>query len=583
MASDISVHNWTLTLQGPAGGELQLEDGTATLDQGWSPYGVIRVTVKTPASIAMQDALDPRTSPVPRITVTAAVEPLRGSVAASARTFDLQVREREIDRKAGTTDLMLSTDEGSLLDLLWMGTEANAESVTHKGSLRAIVNNILAKVGAALEPGGPDASFFPLIRSTNEITNPCAGASLASWGSSGLTSLVRQGPGLTWVQNASGTAFRLNGGNSSVDSYAQYSVPASDVVRMRGKWLRYSGLFHQDNAQTGTAGADARRLVAFTRTPDGVYTKWQAPQPPNLAATTFKSHVDVLVPDNGTEILLRLYHGHVGLGSLYFSDLRLSEATIDEEQDVDFFDGDTTDTAEYTYAWSSTADLSTSTRTPVLDRPVELLAWEVGESAWDFLEPLLTVNGMRLFADEQRKWRLVDESYFVDGLVTVAAGVNATEGSERISRNDDSLTGWADAIAVEYSWRDAAGVDRVVYDVASEPGYTRGRLVKYARPYPGPGAAQYLLRRSLGQGRVMDVQAVSAFHASPNMSATVSMPDAETQTGYVSRVEWDMGTDRMQVGTTGLTDTPVSAWALIPFGEAWEDSPPGGTWANEVV
>ena len=255
--------------------------------------------------------------------------------------------------------------------------------------------------------------------------------------------------------------------------------------------------------------------------------------------------------------------------------------TANEDWPIEaFFDGDTTDTTEYGYQWSGAASATTSKRQALVNRPPSMLVWDTGESAWDFIDPLMSSVGFRLFCDEQRKWRLVDEAYIVDGLVTVASGFNASEGREDISRNDES---WADAVVVKYSWLNADGAEQVAYDIAKNPSWSRAKLIEYSRPYPGPGAAAYLLSRAQGQGRMMDVAAISSFGATPNMSITVTMPDTEIQSGYVSSVEWDSLTDEMRIGTRGSTDTPASGWSLIPVGEKWSDSPAGQTWANEVI
>src|SRR5690606_15678659 len=46
---------------------------------------------------------------------------------------------------------------------------------------------------------------------------------------------------------------------------------------------------------------------------------------------------------------------------------------------------------------------------------VDVLKRRPGTRAWDFLSPLLSVSGLRLFCDEERKWRLVTSPYDTEG------------------------------------------------------------------------------------------------------------------------------------------------------------------------
>ena len=137
--------------------------------------------------------------------------------SASGRVFDLQLRERHIDRVANTIDLTLTGDEASLLDYLWTAEPANIEAYAYTSSLRTIINTVvLAKIGAVLEAGTTDAPFKPLVDSTNILINSgfrlnatgwsytatAGGGSLGAPGRSAITATPE--PGLTHMISVTG-------------------------------------------------------------------------------------------------------------------------------------------------------------------------------------------------------------------------------------------------------------------------------------------------------------------------------------------------------------------------------------------
>ena len=63
---------------------------------------------------------------------------------------------------------------------------------------------------------------------------------------------------------------------------------------------------------------------------------------------------------------------------------------------------------------------------------------------------------------------------------------------------------------------------------------------------------------------------------------TALLEGTEIQTGTASSVEFDLTANTVTM-TARTTDTPPSAWQLIPAGEAWLDSPVGASWIGEVI
>lgn len=219
---------------------------------------------------------------------------------------------------------------------------------------------------------------------------------------------------------------------------------------------------------------------------------------------------------------------------------------------------------------------SVSTRAPSVERSPDLFEWMPGVSGWDFLAPLTTPAGFRLFCDELRAWRLVDPAtYTVPGHL-VLSGFSLVTAADTISREDEEV--FATGVVVRYHWQDAAG-QQDVYDSAGTP--ERVATIDYDRPYPGPGAAAAILARRNGTGRTQSVSGPAVWSATPGMTANVNLPDAVSQQGKVAAITWNLDdTALMTVDTRGLIDIPPGSWLDTPPAEQWPDPPNPLTWAE---
>jgi hypothetical protein len=465
-------------------------------------------------------------------------------VTLTTRTFNLHVREQEIDRKESTMRLGVYSDEGLLLDYLWLGPAANTEAEAYQASLRAIVNNVvLDKIGAVLEPGDTDATYIPLDDRTNLILNPSIEVNTANWGGGGVvltraTHIKPPIPGVGTIKIAT-TASR-----AAIGAFACQT--ATYLPTTPGRPYTFSCYLTSPYAKTMRGRVRIRWLTAANATLTesmGAYVSLPLGKWTRLTVT------GVAPPSAermGPIVEFATMSGVFPAGGYFYAD----GASLVEGPSTGYFDGNTPDTEDYSYAWEGTAHASASIRTALVSRPAELLQWEPGESGSDFLDPLLTAAGLRLFCDEQQRWWLVDQTYELDGLIVVAAEFNAVEGSETVSRNN--AEGWADAVIVKYEWRDkTTTAQRVKYDMASLEDWTKAKLVEYARPYAGQGAAQYLLDRAQIMGISMQLDAVSDFGAVPNIPIRVELP-ASVQDGSVSSVEWDMASDEMKLETRNM-------------------------------
>lgn len=212
-----------------------------------------------------------------------------------------------------------------------------------------------------------------------------------------------------------------------------------------------------------------------------------------------------------------------------------------------------------------------------LDGTVEATAtdWEPGQTAWDYIAPLLTSAALRLYCDEQRFWYLVEDNAVVDGAVVLTDTETIVQATDGISRDDR----WYDAVVITYTFRDPiTGTTTVNIDTAQGDTVTKVLSLEYSTAYPGPGAAARVLSRATGLGRVQSVQAVNDYSATPGQQARISLPGTLENIGTVQSIVWNLPSDIMAVESAGLIEIPATAWAKVAVGIRWQDIGLGISW-----
>jgi hypothetical protein len=147
-----------------------------------------------------------------------------------------------------------------------------------------------------------------------------------------------------------------------------------------------------------------------------------------------------------------------------------------------------------------------------------------------------------------------------------------------ISRNSD----WFDAAIVRYRWTDATGARQERIDWYAAPGYTKASLFDIAAPYPGPGRAEYKVKRAQGLGRTASVHAPLDLTVSPSQALRLNLPNLPELFGVTRSVEFDLNDLTMTIASRGLTDVPPEAWALVNPALTWAASPATRTWINWI-
>lgn len=201
--------------------------------------------------------------------------------------------------------------------------------------------------------------------------------------------------------------------------------------------------------------------------------------------------------------------------------------------------------------------------------------WEPGQTAWDYLQPLVQSNSLRLYCDELRKWNLVEDQAETTGAISLSYIGTITRGDETISRDTED---WYDAVVCKYEYIDGSGNTIIEYDVASTPGFSKVLTLTFDTAKPGAGQAARILQRAEGRGRVNDIRAISDYSATPGITASLSLPDTDTQVGTLSAVTWNFPDDEMDITTRGLIEVSPYAWLYQAVGKGWNDITAGITW-----
>lgn len=556
--------------------DLNVVDGSLKMDATNMPYIKGSLKVGFPTQPAL-DAMDPATQP--RLTL----QMLRlVNFELVELDADVLITERKLNHDDGTIDVSFASDDAQLGTYSILAPDTTA--LTRQSSVRSIVNGVLGKIGASLEPGTVDQPFNVLEEATNLATNPSASVDLTDTSSANLTSVVRQ-TGVAW--GAHGTTYRCNGNASAQDSWL--SLGTSSGLRLGvqgGHTYTWSGIYHSDSAMAGTAmPTRARALNVVVTAPSwnggaaGIFAT--SAQAPNAANTTVRPSVTFTLPKDTTAVEFRAYHGHASTSVCYWTDFLLVEGDgkdTDGITPVAFFDGDTLDaapgTAGYSYNWTGTAGKSTSTRTPLIARTPDVLRWDVGDTAWQFLTPILSTCGYYLWADENRRFYLTDSTFTVPGLFVIQQGDNLYSASDVMSRESKGLDGQPlkpDGVVCNYTWLDSNGENQWARDTAGVEGLTA--VYDFERPYPGPGTAQNILDKSVGRGRVLDITCRTDLTPRPWQTVSITPPFTDPQVGVITSIEWRFQSDEMTVTTAGLLETSKDAWIFVPSTRTWSNTP----------
>lgn len=500
--------------------------------------GTPATTPAPPQEADLQD-IDPRDNP--RVVILAERTDAFGVV--QTRSFDLALRERAVSQSTGRITLSLASDEALLQDYAPL---ADDRYPLLAGNMYELVQHVLTTVmpGVVLDSVPTYRAVRPVWSTTQLLINGTFRLDVAGWVSNAGT-VTRDagagdagGSGYARVQHTAATGTLVGAETITGEDPETHWVNASpgDQFTISAS-LRSASVM---NVRLGIAYRAADGTVLASHSDDTLWTlpdHWERLNYTAPPAPIGTARVSPLVEWTGSSA------GRVML----VDDVTLVEG----EFDPGWFDGATPPTTTYAYTWRGNPDASQSYRELLIDgTDPESLVWRAGVDAFSFLNPHVQAAGWRLVCDENRVWKVRAENARNPGHLAIAYADNLVDGADTISRTDDT---WFDAAVVEYEWT-ASGLRQTRLDTyAATMPHTRLRRIRIAAPYPGPGLAEYAVRRALGRGRKVTATAVADWSANTEMDTTVTLNGAPKLTGITDSVEFDLGNDEMTI-TTRTTD-----------------------------
>ncbi|MGN7978104.1 hypothetical protein ACTJJ4_11050 [Microbacterium sp. 22195] len=520
---------------------LRATGGTITLDENYSPYVSASVTVQL-TSAGIGELIDPRQDQ--RVTVTAADESLS---FLPPRVFDLGIRDRTVDHAQQTLTIEAASDEAKLHDTKRLATTIDRSARAHETSLRGIVGWALDKIGAVLDPAGPDVDMTAQWNATNMLKNPSAATGITDWLSGSASTAIAWNSGV----GVGGKAGFLRATQSGVSGAVYLSGAATGSTPVR------PGDMHTVSAHVRASAAGSTLTISIRYfDPQGAVLRNVTVPSTSVGTAWERRSITGTAPANAASMVAYVSIFNSASGRTWdIDDAMISVGPVL----LDYFDGSTPSTANYIYAWEDAANASSSTRTATPERPPDLFDWAPGDSLFDFLRPFLEASALRLWCDEQRVWRLAEpgatdfgnlvEAYATGTYGPTSVG-NTVDGRDVISRDRDD---WGTGVVVAYEWFDETGSRSTMFDAAGTDG--KVIVIKRSTPYPGPGAAATILAAISQRGRTQSATITRGFQASPGYYSRVTLPGTAQQDGRVRRVVFDLATGNAEISTNG-TENP---------------------------
>jgi len=279
---------------------------------------------------------------------------------------------------------------------LLSGFEAPAEDFTPytlASSLRSVVNHTLAAAipGVQLEPGADDIDITPHWRVTNLHKNPAVVDSAKNY-------VARAGSTIAYVPQATSgylevTATGTNYGEVWVVNSAAQDIPATPGESYSFN-IRARTLSGTRSVQVGLVWINAANGI--------IDTKWG---PTISIGTTYVRPEVTGVAPAGTAKVGPIFRFAAGTSG---QKLALDNAMVwegDPRFHVEPFTGMDNPGGGYSYEFLGARDNSMSVRIPDIERDPRTLVWQEGDTAFQFLSPLLDSTGFELVHGDG-KWAL---------------------------------------------------------------------------------------------------------------------------------------------------------------------------------
>lgn len=425
-----------------------------------------------------------------------------------------------------------------LVELQFGGPEVDLQAYTPtsvdrscwamQGDSYQIVSYVLTKVwgtkwarftyGTAYGQNLPTTPYRTYQAATNLLPNGSFEYALAPWSAASASI----GQTASW-STAGGKSLYIIANSTSTNSFATAPLPVQPNTT-----YTLSADF-QNGASPMPSGShpQARMLIAAVSVSGSLVVVGSSAAGPNTAYGKQRLSVTFTTPSmiDPSGHVIRLYNGSKQADSItaYWDAVALVEgdgSDTDGSSPIGYFDGDTIDgIAGYNYDWQGDPGNSSATRTPVVDRDPESLTWSPGQSAWDFLQPILQTAGWHLWCDSyDAAWQpgsvitrcfIADNSFgFSNPARRVLQGFNLLDASIVDSWSAEFSDGtpmYADQVILHYTWNDSLNQPREAYDVYPSTGKKPYYVELEDTPFAGNGRAQGIWKRisaraSIAQG-----------------------------------------------------------------------------------
>jgi len=543
------VHSVAL-IAGSSAVPLKLIDCSLSMDEGTSPYTRASIRIARP-SMSVLAQLDPALKPRLRVT-------------AGPTTWTLYVTARQVDTQTGDVSMNIESPEAFLFDYAPTETIDLRSSQSTLTQVRQVLQRVFGTT-PVIANGAANVSLPTYSAKKNLVTIP---SMEVDWTDAGwLPVNVGVSRVTTWRQ--SGTySLQVTAANSNTDSRAEIGLSLS-----AGTTYTASGYIRQGTAASGTSIGLGRARGMSIVTSDGASSRVLAVsnQAPQTANNVTRVSTTFTIPVGTQSTTLRLYHGHAsGSAPVFWDSIMVTEGNgLDTNgSTLAYFDG-STPVDGYSMAWDGTAHLSTSSRTPLIERPEELYLWEAGVTAWAYLTPIMQAARTRLYNPGFGLWQLTTTELLTSTrVVRLAAGVNLYSYNDLLSRTATAADGmplFADAVIVNYTWKDQQGVEQKRSDIAAPSGYQRPYVLeRLDTTYPGPGTAAYILQRLQARRQQVNSSGAPDYEAQPSQLVAISSPTGELLTGIIHAVTYDLARGVMSLITKGLIVAPANSVGKAP-------------------
>jgi hypothetical protein len=172
----------------------------------------------------------------------------------------------------------------------------------------------------------------------------------------------------------------------------------------------------------------------------------------------------------------------------------------------------------------------------------------VASTPWDFMLTVADSGKFKLYCDEKRRWYLVD-STAVSGELELKDDDNITDFQKVINRE----TLFYNQAIIEYE--DPTGTKTIDKYTGSVVGGVKTFYQKKDNTFfPGNGAAQSIVERSITRGETYSVEAINNYNARPRQTLIVDITGEPVKTGIVQSITWALPSARMSVDIRNLEE-----------------------------